>query len=276
MSTPPHAKKPPPRSPASGRSRVTAAPPSSGGNKRKFGHLMDKDAISLSATRRRYNNVEVINDVILNSGLPPVNLFKVSMSETNQTENTAPNTPSKEASFRRVEVLEEKLGIWEMENDRLCDENIHLRKVQQAMENFYQDRENHLEKTHKEQMTKLQNDVDSRDIKIKELESTVRKQAEQIEEQTENIKMLEEEQEAQTQKINMLEEENKAQAHKINMLEEENKTQAQKINMLGEENKMQAQQINDLQNAVQELQRQISSMGLSLDASRVQGGDRSA
>ena len=223
---------------------------------------MDKHAISLSATRRRYNNVEVINDVILNSGRPPVDVFKVSMSETNQPENTPPNTPSKEASLRRVEVLGEKVAFLEMENERVCDENNHLRQVQQAMNNFYQDRENHLKKTHKEQMTNLQNDVDCRDIKNKELESTDRKQAEQIEEQTEKIKMLEQENKAQTQKIKMLEEENKAETQKINMLEEENKTLAQ--------------QINDLQNAVQKLQRQFSSMGLSSDASRVQGSDRSA
>ena len=266
MDTPNQEKQP--RSPASNTSLGSAK--TARVSKRKFGHLTDKDTlVSLSATRRRFTDVEVVENVTLYPDCPSVNLFKVTLSEIN--ENTLHPSPAasverllqqNEASqenFSRVKVLlsEREKEVAELRS--LEGQVAELQSLNDGLEKELADQRMFQEGLEINQ----KHDITNRDNKIQELEETTNRlkaegmaHAKRNEEQAKKIA-------AQGERIKELQAQNMAQAKTIEAQAKTIEAQGERIKELEARSMEQAKTNKTLEEKINEL---FQKMGLQVTA----------
>lgn len=213
MSTP--IQKKPPRSPAS---KIGLGLSPLDGKKRKFGHWTDRDTTSLSATRRQFSQVEVIESISLRPDCSPVNIFKVPLAERGEN---VPTLGTERSLLKEITSLKKQISTMHDERSEL--------------EIFYEGL-----------VVNMQIDAQHREQKIDELEALNLEQAKMIEVlKTENV--------AQAKEIKNLKAENAAQAKKIEDLQTENAMQVKQIQSQSKQIEDLQKQVKDLQTEFQNM-----------------------
>ena len=179
-------KKKPPLSPPSENSSGTTSTLSPLSRKRSpstYGHLLDSDQATLSATKRRFPAVKVIREAQVSPGGPSTNnLFKVTLAEINAN-NTIPPTASIRKMQQEKEIADERAANFAASNKTLEKEISTLAEKIEDNKIYFDGLQVNMERDKnnlKERVAELETTVRNQNEEIAQLKATNRQQSEQI------------------------------------------------------------------------------------------------